>query len=334
MSPEPSHERQQIRAAHHSRPPRRAVGTAIVFLLALLGLGQTGCRSEAPENVDAQAHAREVEEWRQSRHQRLLEPDGWLTLVGLTWLQPGVSTLGSDPACDVVLPEGAPERLGSMALDEGGVSFQPYPGVAVQHDGEPVTAGSLPLATDREGEPSLLSWGSLRLEIIERRGRHAARVRDVESPLLESFHGLEYFPIDAEWRVTARFEPYDPPRMISVPDVFGDVDVEPSPGAVVFQRGGREARLDALPAAGGRLFLIFGDATNGGSTYGGGRYLYTDPPREGHVVVDFNQAYSPPCIFTPYATCPLPPRQNRFPFPVEAGEKTWRPQHEGAHGSP
>lgn len=291
----------------------------LLALALLLG----GCSQEAPApTVDATAHAEEVREWREWRRQRLEDPEGWLSLVGLAWLEPGTSTLGADPTADVRFPETAPARLGWLQLDEGRILFEPEEGVAVLHGQEPLTE-TLELATDRSPEPSVLAWESLRFQVIERMGRHAVRIRDLESPLLEELGELEYFPVATDWRIEARFEPYDPPRTIAVPEIFGEVHEEPSPGAVVFRRQGIEVRLDALPASDGRLFLIFGDATNGASTYGGGRYLYTDPPRDGSVVVDFNQAYSPPCIFTPYATCPLPPRQNRFDFAIEAGEKTW-----------
>jgi uncharacterized protein len=299
------------------RLPRRLAG-----VLAVLLVGLTGCRGEPPAPPVA-GHEEEVLAWRQNRHERLQDREGWLSLVGLGWLEPGVNSFGSDPGAAVPFPAKAPPEMGRLIVEEGRVTLEPAAGVELLHDGEPI-AEPLAMTSDAEGEPTEVAWGSLRFSIIDRRGELAVRIRDRENPLFEEFHGLDYFPIDPAWRQVARFEAYQPPRPILVPDIFGSIDEEPSPGAVVFRHRGREVRLDALPASGGRLFLIFGDPTNGTSTYGGGRYLYTDPPADGEVVVDFNQAYSPPCIFTPYATCPLPPRQNRLPFSVEAGEKTWR----------
>ena len=150
------------------------------------------------------------------------------------------------------------------------------------------------------------------------------RVKDKESPTLRAFHGIENFPADPKWRVEARFEPYDPPRPVRVPNILGTVDTESCPGALVFEIDGKSYRLDPVVERGETdLFVIFGDRTNGHGTYGAGRFLYAAAPVGGRTVLDFNKAYNPPCVFTPYATCPLPPAENKLPIPIEAGEKAY-----------
>jgi uncharacterized protein (DUF1684 family) len=266
----------------------------------------------------------EVAAWKQYRDGRLRQPDGWLTLIGFAWLDEGENSVGSAPGSRVRLPEGkAPSRLGTLRLRSGKVTFEAAEGAAATSNGVPVT--SLAMLSDRdEGGPTRIEHGPITLFVIERAGRPAVRVRDREAATLASFRGLDYYPLDRAWRIEGRFEPAAEVREIPVPNVLGFEERIPSPGHVVFTAGGREVRLLALDDTGdGRLFLVFGDPTNGRETYGGGRFLYTDAPVDGRVIVDFNRAYNPPCVFTPYATCPLPPRENRLPFPVPAGEKKY-----------
>jgi len=179
------------------------------------------------------------------------------------------------------------------------------------------------LRSDAEGEPTLLRRGSVSFYLIKRGERLGVRVKDSRSPALLAFHGIDSYPIQLKWRVDARFEAYPAGKTIPVPNILGSVEQEKSPGAVVFDFEGREFRIDAVTESGTEdLFLIFGDQTNGVETYGGGRFLYAAPAdKNGRVVLDFNKAYNPPCVFTPYATCPLPPPQNRLAIRVEAGEK-------------
>ncbi len=268
------------------------------------------------------AYSAEIETWREKRAERLRSPDGWLTLSGLFWLKEGENRFGSDPSNRVVLPAAAPKFLGAILLSQRAVSLRVDPGVALTHGGKP--AVSMPLTTDAQAEPTVLEHGTISFYVIERGKRLAVRVKDSQSPARLAFHGIDSFPIDRRWRFEAHFEPYDPPRPIPVPNVLGTVENEPSPGAVVFDFGGHSYRLDAVTESGtDELFLIFSDRTNGTETYGAGRFLYAPRPVNGKTVVDFNKAYNPPCVFTPYATCPLPPPQNRLPIRVEAGEKRY-----------
>jgi len=257
-----------------------------------------------------------VEEWRVARDKRLSSPDGWLALVGLHWLTPGENRVGAHPASQVVLHgHEIPPRVGSLWLEEGRVRFVPHEGVDLPE---------ATLADDRDGVPTVLELGTLRFHVIRRGDRIGLRVRDAAAPALQAFDGLGHFPIDPAWRVTARLEPASPGSTVEIIDITGALSREATPGAVRFDRDGASWKLTALPGEDGNLWLIFGDATNGADTYGGGRFLYSEvPAADGSVVVDFNLAYNPPCVFSPYATCPLPPPQNRLGLRIEAGERAY-----------
>jgi uncharacterized protein (DUF1684 family) len=264
--------------------------------------------------IDPGAHRSVVEAWREARYRALRRDQGWLTLAGLGWLSPGSNRLGTDPSADVVLPAG-PREAGVIAVGDDGVVAR---GTWL-HEGDRVD--DLPLLTDAGGEPTLLELGDLRLCVIERGGRLAVRTWDLASPRRRDFAGIDHFPVEARWRLDARFVP-TPGRTISVPDVLGTVEPKPSPGQVTFDLDGHELRLEALLGEGGSaLWLVFGDATNGTETYAGGRFVYADAPEGESVVVDFNRAYNPPCVFSPFATCPLPWEANRLPVRIEAGER-------------
>jgi len=295
-----------------------------IAIVGAAGISCAGTRAPAEENAGVNAHRAEVERWRAQRMERLRRDDGWLTLVGLSWLAPGDNSFGSDPAGRVVFPEGtAPAHLGSFNLEGETVRLRVGPGAQVTHEGRPVT--EMVVQPDTAGSPTVLQHGSLRFHVIRRGDRFGVRVKDSQSPALRAFTGIDAFPIDPAWRVSARFEPYVPARKISVPNVLGDPTTETSPGALVFEVAGRTLRLEPVAEEGSEeLFVIFGDGTNGHETYGGGRFLYAaQPDAQGRVVLDFNRAYNPPCVFTPYATCPLPPPQNKLAERIEAGEKSY-----------
>lgn len=261
-------------------------------------------------------------DWRQDRAEGLQAPDGWLSLIGLHWLSDGLNLVGTAPDNDVVLSAG-PDHVGRMEVDGGNVVFCRAAGTDVRIDGEkPVCA---PMTSDAGGEPTLVRFGSVTLYVIDREGNLGLRVKDSQADTRLDFAGLEYFEPNPAWRIEADFEPFDEPRSLEVPDITGIVQQLPSPGRVVFERNGRTHVLDAVRYEGDdELFLIVADRTNGRQTYGGGRYLYTPLPDAGNTVtVDFNRAYNPPCVFTAYATCPLPPPQNRLDLAIEAGERMY-----------
>ena len=269
-------------------------------------------------------HAAQVAAWRAARDARLRSPDGWLALVGLHWLVPGENHIGAHPANQVVLHgHEIPPRIGSLWVEEGGVRLVPHAGVEVLHAGKPI--GEMVLEDDLDEHPTVLELGTLRFHLIRRGERLGVRVRDAAAPALGRFRGMESFPTDPTWRLVARLEAAAPGASLEIVDITGARSRDATPGAVAFEREGARWRIDALPGGeDGSLWLIFGDATNGTDTYAGGRFLYTEPPAaDGSVVVDFNLAYNPPCVFSPYATCPLPPAQNRLPLRIEAGERSY-----------
>ncbi len=258
---------------------------------------------------------------RTEREARLRADDGWLTVAGLHWFMPGENSCGTDRGNTIILPAGsAPAAVGRFILRGDSVGVEVLPGVPVTCDGRPVT--QMTLRSDEEGRPDVLVLDQLRLFVIRRTRGLALRVRYLDAPARREFQGLDYFAVDPSWRIEARFVPYDPPRPIVIPSVIGTVDTVLAPGCVEFERGGETYRLDpASDSTADGLFFIFKDETSGVETYPPGRFLSTDPPAGGTVVLDFNRAVSPPCAYTEYATCPLPPLQNALALRIPAGEK-------------
>jgi len=270
-------------------------------------------------------YAASIEEWRAGRLQRLTADDGWLTVAGLFWLKDGDNRVGSGPGNDIVLPAGsAPASVGVLAYGDGRATFTADPAVVVTSAGQPVT--TLALKDDTAGPPDLLSVNDLTLFVIKRGDRYAVRLRDKNRPDRTRFAGLTYFPIDRSYRVVADWVPYDPPKTIPIPNVLGGTEDLPCPGYARFILEGREMRIEPVIEVPGdkELFVIFRDATAGAETYGAGRFLYAPMPEGGKIVLDFNKSYNPPCAFTPFATCPLPPQPNILPVRIEAGEKNYR----------
>jgi hypothetical protein len=273
-----------------------------------------------------EAYRHEIDSWRVARDSSLRDPNGWLTLVGLFWLDEGDNRFGSDPRNRVVLPASkAPAFAGTLVRHVGAVTVRAKPGSGLVSDAGPVTEMSM--APDAKGKPMVLHLGSISFFVIKRGDRLGVRVKDSQSAALAAFHGVESYPADPGWRVVARFEPHQRPTSIPITNILGMTEQDPSPGVVVFEHGGKTYRLDALDNGDGSLELLFADTTTGRETYGAGRFLDTDPPRDGKVVVDFNKAYNPPCAFTTFATCPLPPRQNHLAVAVTAGEKKYGEGH-------
>ena len=301
-------------------------GQLLIAALALAALAceGPGALAAAGAPSDAQAEQQSVAAWRAQRVAALTSDSGWLTLVGLYWLRQGDNSFGRAADNALVLENRAlAEHCGTFVLQGHTVRFIAAPGSAVTHAGQPV--GALELTTDTGGDPTVLEAGPLRFFIIERAGNLGVRVRDLNDPHRTGFQGFSYFPVSTAWVFEARFEAYQPVRHVRIINILGIEQDYDSPGAVVFVKDGREWRLDTvLEQPGDReLFIMFADATSGHETYGAGRFLYVPLPSAGRTRLDFNEAYNPPCALNDFATCPLPPPQNRLGLRVEAGEKTY-----------
>jgi uncharacterized protein (DUF1684 family) len=296
-----------------------------VLVTSIVFLGACQKSTKPAATFDASAHQTEIQKWQRDRLASLTKNDGWLTLVGLFWLNEGENKFGSNLRNPIVLPKDkAPGVAGSLWLEKGHVRLAARPGVEITADDKPATALDLKDDNDDSG-PTILKLGSLLISVVKRGERIGVRVKDSESRTRREFKGLEYYPIDPKWRVEARFEPYQPPKTIPITNVLSMTDDETSPGALAFEVDGKTYRIDPILEKGETdWFVMIADETTARETYGAGRYLYVSPPdASGKVVIDFNKTYSPPCAFTNFATCPLPPRQNHLPFRIEAGEKKY-----------
>jgi uncharacterized protein (DUF1684 family) len=295
------------------------------FFLLLALTFSVACNKPKPVSFDTAAYKTEVEKWQKERLTNLKKEDSWLTLVGLYWLKEGENKFGTNAANSIALPrDKAPNVAGSFWLDKGHVRLAALPSANITADGKSVTTLDLKDDNDDNG-PTILKVGTLIINIVKRGDRIGVRVKDSQAAARLQFKGLDYFPTDTKWRVEARFEPYQPAKMIPITNVLGMTDDEISPGALAFAVDGKTYRIDPiLEKAETDYFIMIADETTGSETYGAGRYLYVSPPdASGKVVIDFNKAYNPPCAFTAYATCPLPPRQNHLPLRIEAGEKKY-----------
>lgn len=268
------------------------------------------------------AYQSEVKTWRAQQEAELKVDQGWLTLAGLHWLKDGPNSFGAARGNDLMLPvNSAPGKVGVFELQHGMVTLTVADGVNVNAAGQPVR--TVQMQPDTEQKPTKINVGSLTLIIIKRGERYGVRFWDVNNPRRKEFKGLRWFPVQEQFRLTAKFISHEQPTELSVPNVLGDVLKMPSPGSLRFNLNGREYSLEPVSEEDGKLFIIFRDKTSGKETYAGGRFLYADAPVNGEVTLDFNKAVNPPCAFTPFATCPLPPKQNRLAVAIEAGEQNY-----------
>ncbi len=293
---------------------RSTVTAAFAIGLMALGLvsvifSQTGYRGE-------------VEKWRAQHETELKTEDGWLTVVGLFWLKEGRNTIGSGSGYDVELTDNFKGgRFGEIVLKDGKASLTIIDGIDATVDGVP--ARSADLTFDQNGKPKFVGVGSQSFFLIKRGDKYAIRLRDTNSEARRNFKHLNWYPIDPKARIIAKFEKYPEPKDVLIPNVLGGTFTMTAPGLLRFTIGGKELTLEPVDED-GHLFIIFRDMTSRSATYGSGRFLYADAPVNGEVVLDFNRAENPPCAFTAFATCPLPPQQNRLSVAIKAGEKRYR----------
>jgi uncharacterized protein (DUF1684 family) len=263
---------------------------------------------------------RSVENARAARLALLQASGGWLSLVGLDWLQPGQNRIGSAADNDIVLKAG-PDHLGTITLDvAGALTLELASDSGALVDGREVGRATLVDDGSPGQKPTEVRFGSAHFFVISRSGRKALRVKDENAESRTRFPGLEYFPIDPSWRVLADWVPFDPPMELEIGTVIGTIDREKVPGKAIFVREGRTFELMPIQEVPDSLFFIFADGTSGKETYGAARFLDTPLPTDGKLVIDFNEARNPPCVFTPYATCALAPFENRLDARVTAGE--------------
>jgi uncharacterized protein (DUF1684 family) len=270
------------------------------------------------------AYVKTVEAWHADRTARLAAEDGWLSLVGLDWLKAGENTLGTAPGSTVLLPEGtAPAQAGKFIVEDNSVRIRFEAGSGILVNGEAVA--EVVLKTDADGKPDLLRAGRITFYVIRRGDRLGIRMKDPEAPARRAFQGVARFPVDRAWRVEADFSPYARPQTRAIPTVLGTSEPMTAPGLLRFRLKGRMYTLEPLieDPTHPELFIIFRDATSGRGTYPAGRFLYAAMPLNGKVVLDFNRAYNPPCAFSHFATCPLPPKENDLKIAVHAGEKDY-----------
>ena len=262
----------------------------------------------------------EVAKWRADYEASLKAPYGWLSVAGLFWLHDGANVVGSDPKSDVVTPAGTPKRAGVLRFAGGKTTFEPQAGAGVLIGDKP--AGKAELKPDVSGHPDVIRIGAVSLTVIVRGPKTGVRMRDPNAETRRTFTGNVWFPADPAWRIKAKWVLYPEPKKITITNILGMTDEEPSPGYAEFTVKGKTLRLEPV-LEDNDLSFYFKDATSGKTTYPPGRFLDTDMPKGNEIELDFNKAYNPPCAFTAYATCPLPPKQNVLATAIDAGEKNY-----------
>jgi uncharacterized protein (DUF1684 family) len=285
----------------------------------------------SPPNPDDLAYVKKVEAWRQDQDRDLRTAEGWLSVVGLSWLQEGKNSVGSSKSARVKLPSSAPSEFGNIDFTNGDPILRIAPKSTFT-----VPGGLNPLETqngetvihlqpDSTGRPTKIVTGSITFEVIKRGARTGVRVWDSKSRELADFKGCKWYPVDPSYRIEAEFVPYAGSKSIPIKNILGDIAPAPTPGYVKFTIGGKSCQLQAI-SAGSSLFFNFHDLTSGVDTYPAGRFLDAPAPKDGKVILDFNQATNPSCAFTAFATCPLPPAANFLDVAIPAGEKTHHPR--------
>lgn len=293
---------------------------SILLSLLLLPVFAIPGASTAEEAANSSYEA-QILDWRQRRHDRLADDDGWMTLVALEWLEQGSNRVGSDPSSDAVMP-GGPARWGTVYVEGDDIRFRAAEDSGVTINGKQVKEAEL--LADDQGDPTIVRSGDLSFHVIHR-GSYALRVKDRKAPTLLAFKGMPMYDIDPEWRIEGTLTRAPEGEAIPISDVLGQTNDSPVYGTFEFEKDGEVYSLIALGTEeSDSLWFLFADKTSGRETYGAGRFLYSDGmPENGRLVVDFNKAYNPPCAYNDFSTCPLPPQENRLKLAVEAGEKDY-----------
>ena len=303
------------------------LSAAILFFFALVAVFASSAAAQHPQ------WEHELAEWRAQHAAELQKPDGWMALIGLVWLQPGDNSFGAAGDNRIRVPAGNPEYLGVLHLEADKVTLNPPAGgfpAGFLIDGTPVQARSLRVDADHDKNNPRMTIGTLNFYVIRRGDRFALRIKDAKSRTIVGFHGLKWYPPNPAYRVTAQWIPYTPQKRFTIATLIGTTYEAQIPGSAEFTLDGKTYRLDPIledPAV-AKLFFVMLDTTSASTTYGACRFLYTGFPdhgleQPGELVLDFNRLENPPCAYTPYATCPLPPKQNRLPIALPVGEERY-----------
>ena len=284
-----------------------------VQLFASIALLLSACAS------NPSGYKTEIDNWRSKHEAELRADDSWLTLEGLFWLKEGSNTIGRGDGYDIRLTENfKQDKFGEIDFHNGKAILKVQPGVDATVDGKAAT--TVELSPDDPGPATKVATGSQTFYLIKREDRFGIRLKDSNSAERRNFNGEHWFPTDQSYRVTGTFQPFDSVQEVEIPNVLGGTFKMKSPGTVKFKLLGKDLTLQPVIEDEKTLFFIFRDATSNNETYGAGRFLYTDNPVDGQVVLDFNKAENPPCAYTTFATCPIPPPQNRLDVEIKAGE--------------
>ncbi len=279
-----------------------------------------GCNTPGPVITDETSYIKSIEEWQKSRVMRLKAENGWLNLAGLFWLKEGENSFGSDPSNDIVFPEKADGLCGIITLDDGKVTLSAEKDASIESNGIAVT--TLILNDDHSDNRTDLRQGDLLWYIIKRGEKYGIRLKDLNHPRIDMLEHIPSYPISTPYVVEAILVPFDEPRkMVVATPVEGFTEEYECPGKLLFRIDKKKLELYPFTSDEG-FFLVFADETTGVETYGAGRFLYSSPDSTGRIILDFNRAYNPPCAFSPFATCPMPPKENFLPVAIEAGEKS------------
>ena len=287
----------------------------MVLLVSIVGLASA---------AGAETPAQETEAFR-AKHERDYRRE-YVPLSGLFFLKPGANAAGSAKTSDILLPARVPASVGRFVYKNRQVTFEPAPGAGVTMKGQPVTA-PVALASDEKSGPDELTLGDLTLWVHVSGLRDAIRVSDPQSRAATSFSGFRWFPIDGRYRVVGKFVKDQAPRDVRVPNLLGDDEIYTTEGVVEFTLNGQALRMRPMTTRPGRLYFTFRDGSSGHETYAAARFLYADLKADGTAVLDFNQAYNPPCAFNEFTTCPLPLPENRLTVKILAGERAYAGPH-------
>jgi uncharacterized protein (DUF1684 family) len=298
---------------------KKGFGLAMAFVFVFAG------SAAAQKNYKG-----DIEKWRQEHEAGLKKDNGWLTVVGLFWLKDGTNTIGAGSGYDIELTDNFKGgKFGNIEFHDGKAVLTVEPGVEALSGDNPFTSGEL--ISDEFGKQNIIKTGSQSFYLIDREKRFGIRVKDNDSTARKDFTHLDWYKIDPKYRVTAKFEKYATPKEVLIPNILGGTFKMKAPGLLKFKLDGHSVTLEPVVEEGEEdtLFIIFRDQTSRTTTYGAGRFLYADMPKGDTAILDFNKAENPPCAFTSFATCPLPPQQNRLDIAIPAGEKRY--EHAAGH---